>query len=176
MIRIPRIITMVLVLILVLTVQACGGDTGGGKSTGSSERTPADEVTHAPAAQGTPTTTTREPASAPSANLKIIAKGIAWNTAALNGLAGIPLTITVDNQDEGVPHGIAFYDGADATAPIIVQADIATGPVMQTLTIGPLDPGDYYYMCVVHPPMQGVLTVVEAGATRHARRDAAVGR
>ncbi len=103
-------------------------------------------------------------AEPPSANMKIIAKGIAWNTDKLNGLPGVPLTITVDNQDQGIPHNLAVYDGPDAESPILVQTEIANGPVTQTLSFGPLEAGEYYYNCVVHPQMEGILTVGEAGA------------
>lgn len=103
-------------------------------------------------------------AEPPSASMTIIAKGIAWNKSELAALPGVPLTITIDNQDQGVPHNFAVYDGADATAPLIDQTEIANGPVTQTLSFGPLEAGEYYYNCIVHPQMEGILTVGEGGA------------
>ena len=108
-----------------------------------------------PAAGATPTA-----AAAAATDLKLVGKNLAFDTQTLTGAAGKELTVTFDNQDSGTPHNLHFYKGADATAPSIANTDIATGPVTQTLKVGPLDAGTYYYQCDVHPTtMNGVLTV-----------------
>ena len=102
---------------------------------------------------------------APSADLSIIAQGTAWSTTTLTALAGVPLTLAYDNRDSGIAHNIQFFDGADSSAPSIAQTDIAPGPETLTLNFGPLEPGEYYYQCDVHPgQMNGILTVVAADA------------
>jgi len=100
----------------------------------------------------------------PSAELTIVASGIAWNKTQLFALPDVPLTLTVDNQDNGIPHNIVFFEGAEPGGPEIARTEIETGPVMQTLNFGPLTAGDYYYYCEVHPNMEGVLTAAVAGA------------
>ena len=100
-----------------------------------------------------------------SADLKIIGKGTAFDTDKLLGLAGQELTVTFDNQDAGIAHNIHFFKGTDATGADVAQSDIESGPVVQTLKVGPLDAGTYYFRCDVHPgQMEGTLTTVAAGA------------
>jgi mono/diheme cytochrome c family protein len=99
-----------------------------------------------------------------SAVMNIIAAAISWNTPFLSGLPGVELTVNVDNQDDGIAHNFALYDGPDSEAELIAATELENGPVEQTLTFGPLEPGEYYYNCEVHPAqMEGILTVVEEG-------------
>lgn len=110
------------------------------------------------AAAGTPAASPTAAAAATA--FTIVGKNLTFDKTALTGAAGKVLTITFKNEDAGVPHNIHFYNGASATAPSIGKTDIVIGPVTQTLKIGPLKPGKYYYQCDVHPTqMNGVLTV-----------------
>lgn len=112
--------------------------------------------TATPAAGGTPAAG----APAGTTELKLIAKNLLFDVATLTGVAGKELTVTFDNQDVAVPHNIHFFQGADATGTSVGATELAAGPVVQTLKIGPLDAGSYYYQCDVHPTtMIGVLTV-----------------
>lgn len=101
----------------------------------------------------------------PSATLSIAASGIAWTKTRLFALPDAPLTLTVDNQDEGTPHNIAFFQGAEPGGDEVegARTEIENGPVTQTLEFGPLPEGDYYYFCEVHPNMEGVLSASAAG-------------
>jgi len=99
----------------------------------------------------------------PATNITIVAQNIAWDKTLINALAGVPLTVIVDNRDNGIPHNIHFHKGSDASGDSIAQTEIEPGPVTQTLNFGPLEPGDYYYLCDVHPWMNGILTAVAAG-------------
>ena len=113
-----------------------------------------------PAAVPTPS----GPATA-STELKITAQSILFDTDKLLGVAGKELTITVDNKDGGIPHNIHFFKGEDATGADAGSTELAAGPIVQTLKIGPFDAGDkYYFQCDVHPNMSGILTVEAAGA------------
>jgi mono/diheme cytochrome c family protein/plastocyanin len=101
----------------------------------------------------------------PSATLSIISSGTAFSATTLLGIAGQPLTLTHDNQDAGIAHNIHFYKGEDKSGEDVAQTDIEAGPVTQTLNFGPLDAGDYFFQCDVHPgQMEGTLTTVAAGA------------
>lgn len=104
-------------------------------------------------------------AAVPSATLTIIGQGTAFSTDKLAALTGVPLTLTFDNKDAGIAHNIHFYKGADETGAEVASTDIAPGPVTQTLNFGPLEAGDYFYRCDVHPAqMIGTLTASAAGA------------
>ncbi|GIU98404.1 MAG: hypothetical protein KatS3mg014_0020 [Actinomycetota bacterium] len=72
--------------------------------------------------------------------------------------AGRPFTICFDNTDTGVPHNFAAYteQGGD----LLGRTEIQSGPVFQTLRLGPLEAGEYWYQCDVHPTtMTGRLIV-----------------
>lgn len=109
-----------------------------------------------------------------TADLKISAQGIAFDTDKLLGLADQALTITFDNKDNGIAHNIHFFKGKDATGADVAQTDIEAGPVVQTLKFGPLAAGEYYYRCDVHPQMEGILTTAAAGAAAPAAAVTAV--
>ncbi len=99
----------------------------------------------------------------PSTALSITAKGIAWNKTALSAVADAALTVTVQNNDDGVPHNWHLTAGADPGGDDVATTEIENGIVTQTLNFGPLGAGEYYYLCDVHPNMEGVLTAYAAG-------------
>ena len=94
-----------------------------------------------------------------TAALKLTALGIAFDTDKLLAPAGQQLTLTLDNQDGGIPHNFNVFRGPDATAESIAKTALEAGKIVQTLTFGPLDAGSYYFQCDVHPNMSGTLTV-----------------
>lgn len=107
---------------------------------------------------GTPTAVPTPAANAQK--ITIVGENILFDKTAITANATAPITITFDNKDAGVPHNIQFFNGNSNTAPSIGMTEIATGPVTQTLSLGTLKPGTYYYQCDVHPTtMYGTLTV-----------------
>ncbi len=117
---------------------------------------PAVPTTTGPA--GTPTAVPTPAANAQQ--ITIVGENILFDKTAITANASAPITITFDNKDAGVPHNIQFFNGNSNTAPSIGMTEIATGPVTQTLNLGTLKPGSYYYQCDVHPTtMYGTLTV-----------------
>ena len=115
-------------------------------------------VQQATAPAGTPTA-----APTPAANaqtLTVVGENIAFDKQTLSANASAPITIDFDNKDDGVPHNIHFFKGTDASGQSIGQTDVTNGPVKQTLNLGTLAAGTYYYHCDVHPDaMTGTLTV-----------------
>ncbi len=71
--------------------------------------------------------------------------------------AGSHVSVTFQNQ-ASLPHNLTFG------API----NVATGPVVdpgasETIEFDAPAPGDYMFMCTIHPGMEGTLTVEAAG-------------
>src|SRR5690606_39969206 len=93
--------------------------------------------------------------AAEDADVTIAADNIAWDVDCLTAPAGEPLTIVVDNRDDGVKHNIAFND-----APGEPSTDLEAGPVTQELTVD-LPAGDHDFICDIHPNMTGTLRLAE---------------
>jgi plastocyanin len=94
--------------------------------------------------------------------LTVIASGLAFDTDTITLTAGQESTITFDNQDSGVQHNISIYTAnpaEDPNAEVLFQGDLVTGPTTIDYVVPPLDPGEYYFFCIVHPDMNGAVVV-----------------
>lgn len=100
---------------------------------------------------------------APSTALSITASGTAWDKTALSAVANASLTITVQNNDEDIAHDWHLTEGPDPGGDEVTATEIENGVVTQTLDFGPLDAGEYYYVCDVHTNMEGLLTAYAPG-------------
>jgi plastocyanin len=91
--------------------------------------------------------------------LVVVASGIEFDTKALQVGAGQPFTITLKNEDPATTtHDIDIHDAGGAL--LQDQAPIAGGSE-QAYEYEPLEPGEYQFICSVHPIdlMTGTLTV-----------------
>jgi len=122
-------------------------------------------------ANATPTPApTAEPGASPTAPAGDVTKVVttadaplAFDVATITAKAGSSITVEYHN-DSTIPHNIAFFAGADATAPRIAATEVKPGPGdIQTITFDvPAEPGDYYFHCDVHPAqMIGTLKVTQ---------------
>jgi hypothetical protein len=83
-----------------------------------------------------------------------------------------PFVFEFDNIDPGVPHNVQIFALAGSEeepeagdgifvgvedSPLVTGVDSIVYQVDQAI-----EPGTYYYNCVVHPVMEGVLTITEA--------------
>jgi len=84
--------------------------------------------------------------------------------AASGGTSGGTVTVENGNVDlsadnlESQPHNVAVdtEEGGDE----IVTGEVITGPDAETtITVPALEPGEYYFMCDVHPEMNGTIVV-----------------
>jgi plastocyanin len=85
--------------------------------------------------------------------------GNTFSTDCLVAAAGEGFTINYSNADT-VPHNIDVYieQGGESLA----TTDILPGPLEDPLDVDPLDAGEYYFQCDVHPTtMFGTLAVAE---------------
>lgn len=82
----------------------------------------------------------------------LVADDLQWDTDCLRATAG-PLTIEVDNRDDGQNHNVHLPDAPGSPA-----TDLEQGPSHQALDVD-LRPGAYEFICDIHPNMVGTLTV-----------------
>ena len=92
------------------------------------------------------------------AALTVVAQNIAFDTSTIELPADTPTTITFDNRDAGVPHDIAIYTD-DTLAEELFNGDDVTGPATVDYEIPALPTGEYYFLCTIHPNMNGTVVV-----------------
>lgn len=81
--------------------------------------------------------------------------------------AGQETTVVFENNDTGVPHNWTLRPSQDSSESLAATSD-GTGPAQLVATVpADLEPGDYYFLCTIHPAMQGTATV-SPGATEAA--------
>ena len=101
---------------------------------------------------GSATTTTVGCKDAEDGRVTLVADDLRWDTDCLRAAPG-PLTIEVDNGEEGVNHNVHLPDAPGSPA-----TELEPGPVTQELDVD-LAAGSYEYLCDLHPNMVGTLTV-----------------
>jgi len=90
----------------------------------------------------------------------VTASNIAFDTSTIDLPAGEASTIHFANDDSGVQHNIAIYPSADDLANFLFRGDLITGPDEIDYAIDPLEAGEYYFQCDVHPTtMTGTVSV-----------------
>ncbi|MEX2237857.1 MAG: cupredoxin domain-containing protein [Dehalococcoidia bacterium] len=93
------------------------------------------------------------PAGTPVESITITARSIEFDIDEFIVEAGAEITVTFENEDEGVPHNIAFSE-------LGVRTDVEDGPTTQQLTFTADEPGEYEFVCDAHPPqMRGRVVV-----------------
>jgi plastocyanin len=111
---------------------------------------------------GATTAETPGPSGGP-VTLTIVAKNITFNTRSLSAGAGSQVTVTLDNQDPGILHNIAFYKAKGSTAQPLVtgsKGNLLTGVAKESFTFAAPGPGTYYFQCDVHPDVMNGSFVV----------------
>ena len=98
-------------------------------------------------------------ACAPSGTtIQITAKNLQFDKNCVAAPANQAFTIQFSNQDAGVPHNVSVFRDRSGGEPL-VEGEIVTG-VTETTYDGPaLEAGDYFFVCEVHPPMNGTFRV-----------------
>ena len=124
---------------------ATGGEATGATGGGGPSGEPGGGSTGPPGGGGT-----AEPST-------VAASGLAFDTGSIS-LPTDGATLTFDNQDAGVQHNIAIYTD-DTLATNLFRGELVTGPGTSDYSIPPIDAGEYYFHCDVHPSMNGSVTV-----------------
>lgn len=127
-----------LLLTVSLVLSACGG----GDEVPSSA--PSDDNT----AGGT--------VSVVDGGVDIGADDMAFDANVIQATAGEPFTLTFTNND-AVPHNFSVYteEGGEAVA----VGDIINDGETDEVEITALEAGEYYFVCDLHPEMNGVIVV-----------------
>ena len=95
--------------------------------------------------------------------VELTALGVAFDATCVEVPTGEPFTIAFGNEDDGVPHNVAIYPSADDLANPLFRGDNITGVDSIEYPVDPLDAGEYYFQCDVHPTMNGTWTAGEGG-------------
>jgi cytochrome c oxidase subunit II len=91
--------------------------------------------------------------------VNVVAKNISWNTNCIAVPADQKVPLVVTNEDAGIDHNFAIYDGLDTKTNFFRSGKFA-GVATRSGTLAPLSPGKYYFQCDVHgPAMSGVFIV-----------------
>jgi cytochrome c oxidase subunit 2 len=97
--------------------------------------------------------------------LTLIAHNISWNTNCLAVPAKQPFTVSVTNEDDGIQHNFSIYDSFFEKKTYFTSPKL-TGPSSETLNVGGLPAGHYYFQCDVHgPAMSGSFVVAAPGSS-----------
>jgi plastocyanin len=103
--------------------------------------------------------------SAKGVNVQITAKNVQYDHTNITVPANAPITIAFANQDANIQHNVRVFSGSSASAPVLFDGQVITGPSTASYDVGPLQPGTYYFDCKIHPTtMTGTITV-DASAT-----------
>jgi plastocyanin len=106
---------------------------------------------------GTDGGTTGGTATVENGAVDVSADNLAFDVSTIEAPAGEEFTITLTNN-EAQPHNISIY--TEENGEEIAVGDVITGPDATADTVVPaLDPGEYYFVCDVHPEMNGTLVV-----------------
>ena len=93
----------------------------------------------------------------------VVAKDLQFDTKEIDLPAGTPSTVTLDNEDPGVPHNIAIFTDDTLGEVLFDGADIV-GPATEPYEVPELDAGTYYFHCDTHPTMNGSVKVAKEPA------------
>jgi plastocyanin len=115
-----------------------------------------------PPPSGAPTLGTSSPPPPPAGgtpvtSLTVVAKNIAFDVSQIVLKANSLVTLTLDNQDPGVPHNLAILTAENGTP--IFRKDWFPGPAKETWTFTSPGPGTYFFHCEVHANMKGTVIV-----------------
>jgi plastocyanin len=90
----------------------------------------------------------------------LLAKNLSFDPTSITASVSVEVTVTLDNQDAGVLHNVAFYTDRSASSAIHV-GELITGVATEDVVFtAPSTPGSYFFRCDVHPDtMTGAFNV-----------------
>jgi len=93
-------------------------------------------------------------------NVTIVARNLAYDKRTIAASPGADMTVTLDNQDSGVLHNIAFYTNRSGSTKIYI-GELTAGPGKLVEKFkAPSSAGNYFFRCDAHPDqMTGTFVV-----------------
>ena len=91
------------------------------------------------------------------ADVTITSVDMAFEQTTVTVAAGEPFTIALVNED-AVPHNVAIYTDSSASDDLFIGDEYATEETI-VYDVPPLEPGEYFFRCDLHPEMTGTLIV-----------------
>ncbi len=117
---------------------------------------PAPSATPLPSVAPSEGTASEAPSGSPDgAVLELTALNIAFDKTELTAPADTPFQITLNNDDNGIPHNVEIKDGGTS----LFSGEIFSGVDKRTYDVPALPAKAYQFLCTVHPAMAGTLTV-----------------
>ena len=97
-----------------------------------------------------------QPPTTPDANgeVRIVSKDLKFLQTNVSVAANKPFRIVLDNQ-EAAPHNVTVY--RDDPGKPLSRGEIFSGPGQRTQDVPALQPGNYSFLCDVHPDMKGAI-------------------
>jgi plastocyanin len=145
-------------------VAACASSTPGWTYAPAPSKTPAASA--APSGSGAAPSASASAAPSESASaapsdggggtvIQVAAQNIAFDQANLSAPANQPFKIEFANNDAGTPHNVAIKDSSGAEP---FMGEVFNGVETRTYDVPALAPGEYTFVCSVHPNMTGTLS------------------
>ena len=96
------------------------------------------------------------PTAAPG-DVTISADNLEFDTDTLTAPVGEAFTIGFTNADTA-PHNVSIYND-ESRSETLFQGEVIGGGQTITYEVNALEAGEYYFICDLHPEMDGTLTV-----------------
>ncbi len=119
----------------------------------------------APGAESAPTA--EASSSSADGDFQLSADGLAFDTDTIELAAGRPQTVAFDNQDSA-EHNLAIYEdekaGQSQQGALFKGENTAAGD-LAAYEVDPLEAGEYYFQCDIHPTMNGAVVAAASGGS-----------
>lgn len=91
----------------------------------------------------------------------VTANELEFDANTIEAPAGEAFTITLDNADS-VPHNISVY--TEEGGEVIIEGEIIDGGETVEVEVPALEAGTYFFVCDLHPDMNGSVAVTASGS------------
>jgi plastocyanin len=90
--------------------------------------------------------------------IRVVAEDTAFDTDRLELPADQPAMLALDNEDQ-IEHNLSIYEDESASGDPLFTFEPFAGPATKTFPVEPLEAGEYYFHCDIHPVMSGTVVV-----------------